>query len=433
MSDYNAEQNIGQSEDENTSNNGPGPDIKTQDELAGFKLDPIERRYLGPLLRYMTPDKIENVREFIINKPGEIAYEYIDGTWKFEEAPELTQEQLEDAARMLASRFGLIFSPANPILSCKMPAGHRVQVISGGNCSTGFSMAIRFQRKAEFTLDDYGLDKEQQEQIINAVKNKKTLLISGGTGSGKTSFMNVLLKYLAEDERIITMEDVPELELHIKNWLPLLFTSGKGQGNSNINDVLNACLRMRPDRIILGEIRKENAFAFCSAINTGHDGSMATIHASDPQTAIEAILNRVLMNGDISESALNVLRKQLENDIHAVVQLNRIGSKVKGYIKVLTPGSTEEVDLDRIAQSGVQSPSVEIPVDDMKKKQPQEATQPEESPQPERPKPEPAPMRGAPVSADEDNGQPASGGPSRRAPEPKATPVPVSSEDDEVY
>ena len=102
-----------------------------------------------------------------------------------------------------------------------------------------------------------------------------------------------------------------------------------------VNELLNACLRMRPDRILLGEIRKENAFTFCSAINTGHAGSMATIHANDPDAALDAVINRVLLNGDTSESAINILRSQLKNDIYGVVQLERRGAQVHGYFKVL--------------------------------------------------------------------------------------------------
>jgi pilus assembly protein CpaF len=92
---------------------------------------------------------------------------------------------------------------------------------------------------------------------------------------------------------------------------------------------------MRPDRILLGEIRKENAFAFCSAINTGHEGSMATIHSNSPDAALDAVVNRVMLNGEIADSALNVLRRQLEADIYGVVQLTREGPRVTGQFKVL--------------------------------------------------------------------------------------------------
>jgi type IV secretion system protein VirB11 len=304
--------------------------------LGEFELDPLEKRYLGPLLKYMTAERLADVKEVVMNKPGEVAYEMVDGSWKFEEAPELTLEQLTDAARMIANRFGQIFSPSHPIMSCKMPQGHRVQIVAGHHTGSGFSMAIRIQRKKIFTLDDYGLDKETQDKLIDAIRRKKTLLISGGTATGKTSFMNVALRYIPEEERLITLEDVPELDVPQRNCTQLIFSNESGGFEAgSVSDLLNATLRMRPDRILLGEIRKENAFAFCSAINTGHEGSMATIHANNPKMAVNAVMNRVLMNGDAPESALAVLKNQLLDDIQAVVQLTRVGPKVQATFTTL--------------------------------------------------------------------------------------------------
>ena len=245
-------------------------------ELEEFELDPIELRYLGPLLKYMTRDKLANVKEIVINKPGQIGFEKLGGKWEFIDAPELTEEQLNDGARVLANRFGLVFSPNTPVLGCKMAQGHRVQIIAGRNSRSGFSLAIRIQRKEIFELSDFKLSAAHQQEIKDAVKNQKTILISGGTSSGKTSFMNVALRFIPEHERLVTLEDVPELEVPHTNHLALLFGSSGDEEVQprNITTILNATLRMRPDRILMGEIRKENAFTFCSAINTGHEGSM---------------------------------------------------------------------------------------------------------------------------------------------------------------
>jgi type IV secretion system protein VirB11 len=175
-----------------------------------------------------------------------------------------------------------------------------------------------------------------KEQVIDSVVNKRTLLISGGTSTGKTSFMNAALKHIPMQERLITLEDVPELDVPHRNWTPLLFGgANRDPSGKEIKEMLNATLRMRPDRILLGEIRKENAFAFCSAINTGHEGSMATIHSNSPDAALDAVVNRVMLNGEIADSALNVLRRQLEADIYGVVQLTREGPRVTGQFKVL--------------------------------------------------------------------------------------------------
>ncbi len=297
-----------------------------------FNLDPVEVRYLGPLLKYLIGDYAKGVREVVINRPGEIAFEYADGTWKFLEAPELTETQLMDATRMFANRAGDVFGPGRPMLGCKIFGGHRLQVVAGENTASRFTMAIRYNRKIQFTLDDYQFDKGEREKIIEAVQNRKTILISGGTSTGKTSFMNALLPHVPLEERLVTLEDVPELSLPHKNWVSFLFNNKKPE---LILELMNATLRMRPDRILMGEIRKENAFTFCSAINTGHEGSMATIHANSPKSALDAVINRVLLNGDSVESAIQALHRQLVEDVYGVVQLNRVKDGIKGYFEVL--------------------------------------------------------------------------------------------------
>jgi len=301
-------------------------------------LNRVETRFLGPLLKYFQEP---GMREFVINEPGEVGYEFADGSWKWVRAPELTLEQLEDCARMLANLNNAIYTPEHPVLSCKMPGGHRVQIVGGHHTSKKFSMTVRIQHVKTFTLDDFNLEPAVKEQIIEAIKNKQTLLISGGTSTGKTSFMNAALKFIPDHERLITLEDVPELDVPHHNWTPLIFGgANRDPTGREIREMLNATLRMRPDRILLGEIRKENAFAFCSAINTGHEGSMATIHANSPDAALDAVINRVMLNGEVSDNALEVLRRQLMNDIYAVVQLVRQGPKVNGYFKVLKDKQT---------------------------------------------------------------------------------------------
>jgi len=321
---------------------GPIHDIEriTFSELLK-NVDPISRRALTPLQKYV---EMPDIRGIIINKPEEIVIEMPNGDWKFFPDPLLTEELLLNVARCLANLAGQIYTPDNPILSCKMPGGHRVQIISGFNTPSKFCMAVRMQRDVKFSINDYGLSQEDIDKVIDSVTNRRTILISGGTSSGKTSFMNALLPYIPDDERLITLEDVPELKVPHKNWTPLLFANNDtGFGNQDITDLLNACLRLRPDRIILGEIRKENAFTFCSAINTGHEGSMATIHANTPKLAVDAVINRVLLNGDAAESTIMTLRRQLVNDIYGVVQLNRHAAHVKGYFVEL-PKSDDSMD-----------------------------------------------------------------------------------------
>lgn len=306
-------------------------DLDKESDAAEF--DPMEARVLGPLMRFIDPLKY---KEVVVNTTGEVGVELLSGEWEWYPVPELDEKRLEEMSRILANKSGQLFMPSHPILSCKWPGGHRVQILSGFHTPRGFAMTVRLKREDNFTLEDFIMSDEDRDAIKKAVSGSKTILISGGTGSGKTSFLNALMPYVDKDDRIVTMEDVPELKISVRNWCPLLFAGDDtGIGTLDIAELINACLRLRPDRIILGEIRKENAFTFCSAINTGHAGSMATIHSNSPDAALDAVINRVLLNGDAMESTISVLKRQLVNDIYGVAQLTRIKGGVEGYFKVL--------------------------------------------------------------------------------------------------
>lgn len=310
-----------------------GGDDDADDPYSG---DGIAKKNLRHLQKYLDRDDIADIKEIVINQPCEVGLEFADGHWDWIRDPDLTQNTLDEIARTLANKSGQLFHPGNPILSVKMPGGHRVQVVSGFNAPSGFVFSMRLQRKEKFGLNDFQMPDEEREKIKEIVRSQKTILLSGGTGTGKTSFMNALIPSIPEDERLVTMEDVPELRIPHKNWAQLIFSgSDTAVGDQGVLELLNACLRLRPDRIILGEIRKENAFAFCSAINTGHEGSMATIHANTPKMALDAVINRVMMNGDLPDSAMQVLRRQLIHDIYAVVQLTRIHKGVKAELTIL--------------------------------------------------------------------------------------------------
>ena len=313
---------------------------------GGMILSPAEKQLAAPLLKFLQPEFTNGRKELVINRPGEVAFESYDGTWQFYEAPELDLDALMRIMNLIAERTNQTYSMANPILSAKLPGGHRAQFVAGQQNAQKFSLAVRLTNEREFSLDAFVMSPEQKEKITAAAAGKRTILISGGTGSGKTTFMNALLKYIPAEERLVTIEDVPELRVPHRNLCQFIFAnfsktdanaaaSADGGRQMAVNNLLNACLRMRPDRILLGEIRKENAFTFCSAINTGHAGSMATVHANSPKAALDAVINRVMLNGDVSETAINVLRRQLEEDLFGVVQLERKGTEVHAYFEEL--------------------------------------------------------------------------------------------------
>ncbi|MCP5404773.1 MAG: Flp pilus assembly complex ATPase component TadA [Pseudomonadaceae bacterium] len=295
-------------------------------------LSPVEKKLAEPLLNWLVPERITGKKELVINHPGEIGLESYEGTWEFHKEPLLTLDALTGIMNLLADRTNQTYNMANPILSVKLPGGHRAQFVAGQQNAQKFSLCVRLANEREFTLESYVMEPEQRNDLVNAVQTRNTVLISGGTGTGKTSFMNALMKYIPMEDRLVILEDVPELRFNQNNVVHFLFANfAKGQEGGRVaavNELLNATLRMRPDRIIMGEIRKENAFTFCSAINTGHQGSMATVHANTPEGAIDAVINRVMLNGDTTESALQILQRQLAGDIAGVVQLERVGPKV---------------------------------------------------------------------------------------------------------
>jgi type IV secretion system protein VirB11 len=294
-------------------------------------LSPQEKVLAAPLLNWLADDKIAGKKELVINRPGQIGFEAYDGTWSFYDDAELELTRLNNIMNLLAERTGQTFNMANPILSVKLPGGHRAQFVCGQQNARTFSLCVRLANLREWDLTGYVMDDEERQLLINTIASQQTILISGGTGTGKTSFMNACMKHIPLHERLVVLEDVPELKYPHDNVCHFLFANfakgqtGEGGGGrvQAVNDLLNATLRLRPDRIIMGEIRKENAFTFCSAINTGHAGSMATIHANNPAAAIDAVINRVMLNGEAAESAMQILRRQLEGDIFGVAQLER--------------------------------------------------------------------------------------------------------------
>jgi type IV secretion system protein VirB11 len=296
--------------------------------MAELILSPQEKQLAQSLLKWLTPDHIHGKKELVINHPGQVGFEAFNGTWTFHEDDTLDITTLNSIMNLLAERTGQSYNMANPILSVKLPGGHRAQFVCGLQNASGFSLCVRLANVRDFELTNYHMDDAERTDLIRAIEGQQTILISGGTGTGKTSFMNACLKHVPMQERLVVLEDVPELKVphdNVCHFLFANFTKGSGETSRQqaVNDLLNATLRLRPDRIIMGEIRKENAFTFCSAINTGHAGSMATIHANSPAAAIDAVINRVMLNGDTAESALQILRRQLEGDIFGVAQLDR--------------------------------------------------------------------------------------------------------------
>jgi type IV secretion system protein VirB11 len=233
-------------------------------------------------------------------------------------------------------------------MSAILPDGSRVQVVAPPATRNHLALAIRKQVAPRLSLADYvakdafaetdrrelkleegrldQADKEADEDLAtalaDAVRARKNILISGGTSTGKTTFLNALLREVPAHERLILIEDTPELCVEHENHVGMIAVRGElGEARVTSNDLVTASLRMRPDRIILGELRGSEAFAFLRAINSGHPGSMTTIHADSPEAAVEQLVLLVLQAGTALSRA--DIRHYIAQTIDVFVQLGR--------------------------------------------------------------------------------------------------------------
>ncbi len=308
--------------------------------------------YLLPLKKVFSED---GVNEISINRPGEAWVEKMGDIVKVK-LEEFSQNHLIGLSKLIAQSTDQRISEENPILSATLPAGYRVQIVIPPACEPGTVIfSIRKQSPLKWTLDDYErmgafesttyketVD-ERDIELAGYLKNndiksflhksvlyKKNIIISGGTSTGKTTFTNAALRSIPKDERLITVEDAREVDLDHPNRVHLLASKG-GQGRANVTtqDLIEACLRLRPDRIIVGELRGSEAFSFLRAINTGHPGSISTLHADTPDMAKEQLKLMVMQAGlgippeQIAEYIYNV--------IDVIVQLKR-GEKGKRFV-----------------------------------------------------------------------------------------------------
>ncbi len=299
------------------------------------------RTYLKPFLPWLERD---DVTEILVNKPFEVWIE-ISGepNMRCVEMPEVDDILLARLAAQIARVAHQGINRESPLLAASLPSGERVQLV-GPPASKHWAMAIRRHRMINMSLDDYdrgaikpvdhGHGRDELEYaraepikfLKEAVTSRKTILISGGTSSGKTTFLNAMLKIIPEHERIILVEDTAEIVDNHANSLRLVAVKGElGEAKVTINDLLQASLRLRPDRIIVGEIRGEEAQTFLRAINTGHPGSFTTAHANTPKGALEQIALMVMQGGtQLTRSETLAYATSL---IDVVVQLNRVGGE----------------------------------------------------------------------------------------------------------
>ncbi|MBA2932557.1 P-type DNA transfer ATPase VirB11 [Sphingomonas sp. CGMCC 1.13654] len=266
--------------------------------------------YLAPLKPWLS---CEAVTEILVNRPGEIWVEAAGTGMSRYDLPALDDRHLQRLAEQIARISHQGVNRERPLLSAVLPDGARVQFVAPSATRAHWGMAIRRHRLVDLPLSAYdhgplSSDTERAPMpdpqtdpvgfLSRAVRERLTILISGGTSSGKTTFLNALLREVPADERIVLIEDTPEIRLRHANGLGLVAVKGElGEARVGTDDLLQAALRLRPDRIVVGELRGRETVSFLRAINTGHPGSFSTIHASSPAGALEQLVLMVMQAG----------------------------------------------------------------------------------------------------------------------------------------
>jgi type IV secretion system protein VirB11 len=308
------------------------------------------RAYLAPLTGMLArPD----VTDIYVNRPGELWVETIGGAIERHETPGLDEATLARLARQIAAISHQGISREHPLLSATLPDGARVQVVAPPATRGPLALAIRKHVSPDLALTDYvsagafeatrrsdKLERSDTDRALAAlleagdvagmlaaaVRARKNILVSGGTSTGKTTFLNALIREIPPEERLILIEDTPELKVRHDNLVGLLAArSALGEAQVSANDLVAASLRMRPDRIILGELRGEEAYAFLRAVNTGHPGSMTTVHADSAERAVEQIVLLVLQGS--SRLSRDDVRHYVTKTVDVFVQLDRTGGR----------------------------------------------------------------------------------------------------------
>ena len=310
---------------------------------AGYYLD----SFLAPLAPVLAR---KDVTDIWINRPGELWVEALGGGIERIAEPGLDEKLLERLAKQIAAHSSQGISREQPLLAATLPDGSRVQVVAPPATRSGHAFAIRKHVSAKLSLADWEdsqafddaataatihdgertyhdlTGREAAQFLRGAVKDWRNILVSGGTSTGKTTFLNSLLAEVPRDERLILIEDTAELNLEHENAVGLIAARGSlSEAQLSAEDLLIAALRMRPDRIILGELRGIEAFTFLRAVNTGHPGSMTTIHADTPQRAIEQLALLVLQAG--SKLSRDDVRHYVRESVDVFVQLERRAGK----------------------------------------------------------------------------------------------------------
>jgi pilus assembly protein CpaF len=298
--------------------------LNRREQFALEKVLVDELLGLGPLEELLADPAVSDI---MVNGPDQT---YVERKGKLEIAQIQfrDEEHLFQIAQRIVNKVGRRIDQTSPLCDARLQDGSRVNVIIPPLSLRGTAISIRKFSEKPITLDmmkGFGSMSEKMATVLKiAGASRMNVIISGGTGSGKTTMLNALSKMIDPGERVITIEDAAELRLQQPHWLPLETRPAnlEGQGAITIRDLVINALRMRPDRIILGEIRGQECFDLLAAMNTGHDGSMATLHSNSPRECLARMENMVMMSDiKIPKEAIS---RQIADSVDLIVQVKRL-------------------------------------------------------------------------------------------------------------
>lgn len=299
--------------------------------INSISLTKYSNEYFG---KYLNDDLIN---EICYNGGNEIFYEDAGGNWHKDINEKFDFEKAMAFATSCASFKKDVIDKTRSILSCVLPTGERVQIVIPPSVNENIvSITIRKPSKVQYKLEDYikngSVDKNTAEIFTKAVKNGKNVVICGETGSGKTTFMKTLIDFIPTNQRIITIEDVPEIKFYKhKNVVSLFYPSEfKNTDFITPTSLLKSCLRMKPDRILLAEVRGSETYDFLNVISSGHNGSMTSCHAG----SVNMCINRLLMMSMQNENAKSVGKDIIQNIVKNIINLIVVFKKHNGKRQV---------------------------------------------------------------------------------------------------
>ena len=332
--------------------------------LEGYDISNAERNYLynlidnevngyGPITELL---KDSDITEIMVNGKDEVYIELNGHVMRDSSVSFINEDHILRTIQRMIQPLGRTIDTSNPMVDARLTDGSRLNAVIPPLSLNGPVLTIRKFKGEMANIEDFlrtGTLTPYMARFLEAcVHAKLNMIICGGTGSGKTTLLNVLSSFIHDDERIITIEDAAELKLHQNHVISLetRLTNYEGQGEVTIRDLVINSLRMRPDRIIVGEVRGKEAFDMLQAMNTGHAGSLTTMHANSPTDAMNRLETMILMAG--MEIPIRAIREYIENALDIVVQVSRLNDGRRKVVSIceITGIKGDNIELREIFQ-----------------------------------------------------------------------------------